>query len=116
MTLIKAVAQSAASVSGEAAQGDMMSMLIGTVLPIAAIVAVMYFFMIRPESKRKKEAEKMRNELIVGDEVTTRGGIVGKVVNIKDDTVTIETGADKVRIKMMRWSILSKGTQVTDQG
>ncbi|GHV19363.1 hypothetical protein FACS189425_09920 [Clostridia bacterium] len=98
-----------------AAGGGVAAMLLSTVLPFALLIGVMYFFMIRPESKRKKEAAKMRNELIVGDEITTIGGIVGKVVSIKDDSVVLETGADRARIKLMRWAISSKGTQITDQ-
>ncbi|MDR2671038.1 MAG: preprotein translocase subunit YajC [Oscillospiraceae bacterium] len=78
-------------------------------LPLLA--AVFYFLIIRPESKRKKAAAKLRNELIVGDEITTIGGLVGRVVAIKDDAVTLETGADKVKIKIMRWAISSKGAQ-----
>lgn len=91
-----------------------LSSLLGMVLPMVLLFGVLYFFMIRPESKRKKETAKLRNELIVGDEITTIGGIVGKVVNIKDDTITVETGADKVRIKIMRWAVSSKGTQITE--
>lgn len=87
---------------------------LGTFLILPLMFVVMYFFMIRPENKRKKEAAKMRNELIVGDQVTTIGGVTGKVVNIKDDTITVETGADKVRIKFMRWAISSKGTQISE--
>ncbi|MDR1157507.1 MAG: preprotein translocase subunit YajC [Oscillospiraceae bacterium] len=78
-------------------------------LPLLAVV--FYFLIIRPESKRKKAAAKLRNELIVGDEITTIGGLVGRIVAIKDDAVTLETGADKVKIKIMRWAISSKGAQ-----
>jgi len=82
---------------------------------IVPLIAIFYFLMIRPESKRKKAAAKMRDELIVGDEVTTIGGIVGKVVSIKDDTVTIESGPERARVKIMRWAISTKGQQVTDK-
>ncbi|MCL2084152.1 MAG: preprotein translocase subunit YajC [Oscillospiraceae bacterium] len=84
------------------------------VLPFALLIGVMYFLMIRPESKRKKQMARMLNELIVGDEVTTRGGIIGKIVSIKDDTVTVETGADKVRIKFVRDAISSKKAPISD--
>ncbi|MDR1691723.1 MAG: preprotein translocase subunit YajC [Oscillospiraceae bacterium] len=89
-------------------------MLMTLLLPVVLIV-VFYFMLIRPESKRKKAAAKMRDELIVGDEITTIGGIVGKVVQIKDDTITLETGAEKSRVKLMRWAISSKGEQVSDK-
>ncbi|MCL1820265.1 MAG: preprotein translocase subunit YajC [Oscillospiraceae bacterium] len=88
--------------------------LLGTLLLPIAMIGVLYFLMIRPESKRKKKAAQMRNDLIVGDSVTTIGGVTGKVVNIKDDQITVETGADKVRIKFMRWAISSKGEQISE--
>jgi len=84
-------------------------------LMLVAMVGVFYFLMIRPQSKQKKEKARMLNELIVGDEVTTIGGIVGKVVSIKDDALTIETGAEKVRIKIMRWAISNKGVKESSE-
>ncbi len=87
----------------------------GMVLVFVVVIVFFYFSWIRPENKRKKKAKQMRDELIVGDEVTTIGGIVGRVVNIKDDTITIESGSDKSRVKIMRWAISSKGEQMTDE-
>ena len=72
---------------------------------IGGMLLVMYLFMIRPESKRKKEAEAMRNSLKVGDEIVTIGGITGKVVQVKDDKFVIETGADMVRIEFAKWAL-----------
>ena len=66
--------------------------------------------MIRPENKRKKEAEQMRSNLKVGDEITTIGGITGKVVNIKDDRFVIESGADQVRIEFAKWALSTNDT------
>lgn len=85
-----------------------------TLIPMGLVIVAFYFFLIRPENKRKKESAKMRKEIIVGDEITTIGGIVGKVVSIKDDMITIESGAEKSRIKVMRWAVSSKGQQVSD--
>lgn len=79
-----------------------------TIIMMVVLVIAMYFLMIRPESKRKKAAIRMRNELIVGDEVTMTSGIVGRIVNIKDDTITIETGSDKTRITFMKNAIATK--------
>ena len=76
--------------------------------------AVFYFLLIRPENKKKKALSEMRDSLSVGDEVTTIGGIVGKVVHIKDDLVTIETSEDRVRIQFTRWAISTTGTQTTE--
>ena len=76
-----------------------------TIVMLVIMVAVFYFMLIRPENKRKKEAEDMRSSVKEGDEITTIGGIVGKVVNVKDDKIVIETSADQVRIEMNKWAI-----------
>lgn len=82
------------------------SMLIMMVI----VIGVFYFLMIRPENKRKKEAEQMRNDLAVGDRITTIGGIVGTVVSIKDDKFVIETSADQVRIELCKWALSTNDT------
>ena len=86
----------------------------GSIVSLIVIVVVFYFLLIRPEQKRKKDITKMRNELLIGDEITTIGGIVGKIVTIKDDTVTIETGSDRTKVVFMRWAISSKGAQAAE--
>lgn len=73
------------------------------------IIVVFYFFLIRPENKKKKQLQTMRDQLAVGDEITTIGGLVGKIVNIKDDFITFETGEDRVRIQVTRWAISTTG-------
>ena len=83
------------------AAGGSASMLIMIVL----MFAVFYFFMIRPENKKKKQVEQMRSSLSVGDEITTIGAITGKVVRVTEDTVTFETGEDRVRIQVKKWGI-----------
>ena len=82
----------------------------GTVFMLIGMFALMYFVMIRPENKRKKEAAQMRAALKVGDEITTIGGITGKVVNIKDDKFVIESGADQVRIEFAKWALSTNDT------
>ena len=77
----------------------------GMILTLVAMVAIFYFMMIRPENKRKKEAEAMRSALKVGDKIVTIGGIVGTVVDIKDDKFVIETSADRVRVELMKWAL-----------
>ena len=79
-------------------------------LMIAGMVAIFYFMMIRPENKRKKEPEEMRNSLSVGDRITTIGGITGVIVNIKDDKFVMETGADQVRIELFKWALSTNDT------
>jgi len=82
----------------------------GTILMMVVMLGVFYFMLIRPENKRKKEAEQMRDSLKVGDEVTTIGGITGKVVHIKDDKFVLETGADQVRIEFAKWALSTNET------
>lgn len=84
--------------------------LLMTFLPMIAIFVVFYFMLIRPERKRKKEAEQMRSALKVGDEITTIGGIMGTVVNVKDEKFVIEVGADQVRIEFAKWALSSNET------
>ena len=72
---------------------------------LLAMIAVFYFLMIRPENKKKKKTEEMRNNLSLGDEITTIGGITGKVVQVTEDTITFETGEDRVRIQVKKWAI-----------
>ena len=81
-----------------------------TIIMLVAMLGVFYFMMIRPENKRKKEAEEMRNSLSVGDRITTIGGIVGVIVNIKEDKFVIETGADQVRIEFCKWALSTNDT------
>lgn len=73
------------------------------------MVAMMYFFMIRPENKRKKEAQNLRDSLSVGDNVTSIGGITGTICKVDENTVVIETGTDRVRIELTKWAINTKG-------
>ena len=72
--------------------------------------AIFYFMLIRPENKRKKEAEQMRSAVKTGDKVTTIGGIIGTVVSVKDDKFVMETGADQVRVEFAKWAISTNET------
>ena len=87
--------------------------MMSTVFMLVLMFAMLYFFMIRPENKRKKEAQNMRDSLAVGDEITTIGGITGTICAVKENTIVIETGADRVRIEFTKWAVSSKGAQTT---
>ena len=78
-----------------------------SIFMLVAMLGIFYFMLIRPENKRKKEAEQMRSAVKNGDKISTIGGIIGTVVNVKDDKVVIETGADQVRIELAKWAISS---------
>ena len=90
----------------ETATGGMGSTLIMLVL----MIAIFYFMLIRPENKRKKEAEQMRSAVKKGDKITTIGGIVGTVVDVKENNIVIETSADQVRLELAKWAISSNET------
>ncbi len=93
-----------------AAAGGGLSMIIMMI----AMIAVFYFFMIRPENKKKKQAQQMRDNLAVGDTITTIGGIMGKIVNVKDNAIVIETSEDRVRMQLTKWSVSSVGKQTEE--
>lgn len=90
--------------SEEVAAGGIFAM-ISTMLPLLLIVVVMYFLMIRPQRKKDKKVKEMLSALKNGDRVTTIGGVYGTIVGIKDDTVTLAVGGDKVKLVFARWAI-----------
>lgn len=85
---------------------DSMSMIIMMVV----MIGVFYFFLIRPENKKKKAMNEMRSSLKVGDNITTIGGVIGDIVQVKDENIVIEVGADKVRIEFTKWAISTNNT------
>ncbi len=82
----------------------------GMLIMMIALLAVFYFFMIRPENKRKKEAQAMRNALKVGDNITTIGGVIGDIVSVKDESIVIETSADRVRVEFAKFAVSTNNT------
>lgn len=82
-----------------------------TIIMFVVLIAVFYLFLIRPESKKKKKLQEMRNSLSVGDTITTIGGIVGKIVNVNGELITFETGEDRVRLQVTKWAISSIGKE-----
>ena len=86
-----------------------------TILMLIVMVAIMYFLMIRPENKRKKKAQEMRDSLKKGDVITTIGGIIGRIVSVGKDTIVIETSDDRVRMELTKWAVSSVGVQSGEQ-
>ncbi len=80
------------------------------IIMMVLMIAIFYFMLIRPENKRKKEAEQMRSSVKTGDKIVTIGGVVGTVVNVKESRIVIETGADQVRIELEKWAISTNET------
>jgi len=83
-------------------------------LPFVLIMVVFYFMMIRPQKKREKAVQEMRNSLEVGDELVTVGGIIGTVVVVKDDYLVIETGSDRSKVRVARWAVQANLTSKTE--
>ena len=75
------------------------------IILIVAMIGIMYFLMYRPQKKRDKEFKNMLDNLQVGDEITTIGGIIGKIVSIKEETIMIETGHDRTKIRLLKSSV-----------
>jgi preprotein translocase subunit YajC len=93
-----------------AAAQDTTTSTIYMVVMFAIIIVVFYFLLIRPQRKKDKQTQKMRSSIQVGDEITTVGGIMGRVVTIKDDTLIIETGADRSKIRIKKWAVQNNET------
>jgi preprotein translocase subunit YajC len=85
-----------------------------SIILIVVMFVALYFFMIRPQKKQEKEQNDMRNNLKVGDEITTIGGIIGKVVSIKEETVTIETSHDRTKIRILRSAVRNVDVKAED--
>ena len=91
----------ATTAAGAAQSGS----LLMTVIWLVVIVAFFYFFLIRPQKKQEKQVNSMRDNLRIGDEISTNGGIIGRIVRIKDDIITLELGNDKTKIKIFKWAV-----------
>ena len=81
-----------------------------SIIMMVVMLVIFYFMLIRPENKRKKEAEQMRSSVKTGDKIVTIGGIVGTVVNVKENRIVLEAGADQVRIELEKWAISTNET------
>ena len=87
-----------------------MEKLLPMILIYAVLFGALYFFMIRPQKKKQKEEQKMRENLQVGDEIVTIGGIYGRVISLKDDTIVIESVSDHSKLTIARWALQSNLT------
>ena len=101
--------EAAQNTSSAPAGGGLMGTL-GMLLPMIIMFAILYFFMIRPQKKKDKEIQDMRSGLQIGDEVITTGGIIGIVVSLKEDTLVIETGSDRSKVRIARWAVAQNNT------
>ena len=88
--------------------------IIAQFLPFVVLIVVFYFFLIRPQRKRDKQERDMRNSIEIGDEISTIGGFIGRVVSIKDDVLVIESSSDRTKLKISRWAIRGKEAPATE--
>ncbi len=86
------------------------------IIMLVVMFALMYFIMIRPQKKRQKEEQRMRDDVRVGDQITTIGGIMGRVVTVREDSLVIETGADRNKITVKKWALQANETVHEDAG
>ncbi len=100
--------------TAEPAEMNSTAALLIQLAPFAILIVVFYFLLIRPQRKREKEENNMRAGLEVGDVITTRGGIIGTIRQIKDDNIVIETGANNARITVARWAVGSKEEKISN--
>ena len=85
-----------------------------SIILIVVMFVALYFFMIRPQKKQEREINDMRNNLQVGDEITTIGGIIGKIVSIKEETLMIETGHDRTKIRILKTAVRQVDVKAED--
>ena len=88
--------------------------LLGTLIPIVILLVVFYFFILKPQKKQETEAKNMRDNLQVGDEITTTGGIIGKIVSIKEETMVIETTRDATKIRLLKSAVARVDVKAED--
>jgi len=74
------------------------------------VIFAMWFFLFRPQSKKRKEEQKMRENVQVGDAIVTIGGVMGRVVSVKEESILIETGADRAKVRIKKWAVQSNET------
>ena len=97
---------------GEAPAGG--GSLVSTIVIFVAMIAIFYFLMYRPQKKQDQQQQMMRNSLEVGDEITTIGGIIGRIVSIKDETLVIETSKERTKIRILRTAVRNVDVKASD--
>ena len=94
----------------QAAEANNWLVMLMQFAPLVLFFVVFYFLLIRPQRKKDKEAQNMRNNIQVGDEIVTAGGIVGRVVSVREDTLVVETGGERSKVRIKRWAVQSNQT------
>ncbi len=110
INILNLMAEAASGSTDMAEQPSMLASILSLILPLAAMVLIFWLFILRPEKKRNQETRDMLNSIQVADEVVTTGGIIGRVLNVNDDTVLIETGSDRTKIRVIKTAIARNNT------
>jgi len=87
---------------------------LGSIAYLVVLFGIFYFLLLRPQQKKNKQLKEMRASLKVGDKITTIGGLVGKIIKVTEDEITLETGADKLRMTFKKWAIATVDTPVEE--
>lgn len=111
---VTAFAEEAASSSTTATEVSPTAQLLTSIIPFAIALVLLYLILLRPQQKREKQAQQMRDNVRVGDEVVTAGGLVGIVIRVTDDTVVLETGGERSKIRVKKWAIHENITQMEE--
>lgn len=111
MNFIELISSASSASSAGAAAGSSVASILMMIVPLALMIGIFYFLILRPEKKRNKEMQAMLNNIQVADEVVTSGGIIGRVLSVKEDTVLIETGSDRTKIRVLKSAIARNNTQ-----
>ena len=106
MNLTMLISEAAGAPEGAAGAASLLTLIV----PVLLMVAIFYFLIVRHEKKRNKEMQNMLNNIQVADEVITNGGIIGRVLSVKEDTVLIETGSDRTKIRVLKSAIAKNNT------
>ena len=115
MDMMKKLGAAACSAAAGSGQIDTTNAMLTSIVPFAIALVLLYFILLRPQQKREKQAQTMRENVNVGDEVCTAGGIVGIVLKVEDDTIVLETGAERNKIRIKKWAIHENITQLEAQ-
>ncbi len=111
---VTAFAEGEAAADGAATGGSAWAQLLGSLIPFVIAIALMYLILFRPQKKREQEAQKMRDNVRIGDEVCTAGGLIGIVIRVAEDSIVMETGGERSKIRVKKWAIHENITQMEE--
>lgn len=112
--VVTAFAEGESATGSTATGGSTWVQLLGSLIPFVIAIALMYLILFRPQKKREQEAQKMRDNVRIGDEVCTAGGLIGIVIRVAEDSIVMETGGERSKIRVKKWAIHENITQMEE--